>query len=64
MKFLGTMAKAVAAGAVTAIATLEASLVGATETFGDLSHGQWVRIVGSALGALLLVYNIPNKPAA
>jgi len=58
--FIGQALKAVYAGLVAGLGALQVALVGG-ESFGDLTSGQWVTIVTTAVLAFGGVYGIANR---
>lgn len=62
MKFqIGTMLKAIYAGAGTLLTGVAAALVGA-HTFASVTDGQWITISALTLGAFGAVYGVTNAP--
>jgi hypothetical protein len=62
MKYLGTMLRALFAGAVAFFGALGAALT-SDQGFGDLSAQTWCVVIVATLVAFGGVYGITNKPA-
>jgi len=60
VQLVGQAAKAVYAGLVGGLGALQVALLG-NESFGDLTAGQWVGIVTTAVLAFGGVYGIANR---
>ena len=60
VQFIGQAAKAVYAGLVGGLGALQVALLGG-QGFGDLTAGQWVGIVTTAVLAFGGVYGIANR---
>jgi len=61
MKYLGTMLKALFAGAF-ALGTGLATVLVDNASLGDLTDGQWITVCVGALGAFGAVWGVSNKP--
>ncbi len=55
--------KAIFAGVSTFLGSLSTVLVGSSETFSQISAAQWVTVAIATVGAVGVVWGVPNAPA-